>query len=33
VIPHPVGSLGPADIVARADAIADTIAKLLLGRD
>ena len=33
VIPHPVGSLGPADVVARADAIAHKVAELLLGRD
>ena len=32
VIPHPVGSLGPAEVAARADAIAERIDELLLGR-
>ena len=32
VIPHPVGSLGPIEIAARADAIAARIEELLLGR-
>jgi hypothetical protein len=30
IIPHPIGSLGPADVTARADAIAARIAELLL---
>jgi hypothetical protein len=30
VIPHPVGSLTPAEVVARADAIASRVAALLL---
>ena len=32
VIPHPVGSLGPAEIAARADQIAARIEDLLLGQ-
>ena len=32
VIPHPVGSLGPDEVVARAEAIAARVADLLLGR-
>jgi len=31
VIPHPVGSLSPDEVTARADAIAGRIAELLLG--
>ena len=31
VIPHPVGSLGPSEIAARADQIASRIEHLLLG--
>jgi len=31
VIPHPVGSLGPDEVTARADAIAGRIVELLLG--
>ena len=31
-IPHPVGSLSPAEIRARADLIADRVEALLLGR-
>ncbi|MCI0548473.1 MAG: hypothetical protein L0027_14455 [Candidatus Rokubacteria bacterium] len=31
VIPHPVGSLGPAEVRARADAIAGRVEELLLG--
>ena len=31
VIPHPVGSLSPDDVTARADAIAGRITELLLG--
>jgi hypothetical protein len=31
VIPHPVGSLGPAEVSARADAIAARIEELLVG--
>ena len=33
VIPHPVGSLSPAEVAARADAIAPRVAALLLERD
>ena len=31
VMPHPVGSLATAEVRARADAIADRVAALLLG--
>jgi len=31
VIPHPIGSLGPAEVTARADAVAARIGELLLG--
>jgi hypothetical protein len=31
VIPHPVGSLNPAEVRARAEAIAPRVAELLLG--
>ena len=31
VIPHPIGSLAPDEVTARADAIAGKIAELLLG--
>jgi len=31
VIPHPVGSLSPDEVTARADAIAGRITELLLG--
>ena len=31
VIPHPVGSLTPAEVRARAEAIAPRVAELLLG--
>jgi hypothetical protein len=30
VIPHPIGSLGPAELAARADAVAGRIEDLLL---
>lgn len=33
VIPHPVGSLGPAELAARADAIVARIEVLLLAND
>ena len=31
VIPHPVGSLGPTEVLARAEAVASRVAELLLG--
>jgi len=32
VIPHPIGSLGPSEVAARADAIAARVEALLLDR-
>lgn len=31
VIPHPVGSLSPAEVIARADAVSARVTQLLLG--